>query len=165
MNRRIALSAVVFAAMWFGSIPGNAQTTAPPDSVALEARVREIAATIRCPVCLNLSIADSPSELARDMRDVIREHLKRGETEAQVKAFFEARYGEWVDMKPKAHGFNLLVWLLPGVLVLAGGGLIVLLVRRWIGNSAATATAASAGTPSDEDRHRVQDELARGELD
>lgn len=167
-GRRIVRSAFVFlaASLLTWAHPARGQT--PLDSAALEARVREISATLRCPVCLNLSIADSPSELARDMRDVVREHLKRGESEEQIKAFFEARYGEWVDMKPKAHGFNLLVWLLPGVVVLAGGGLIVLLVRRWIRNSAATAAAQaadSAGAPNEEYRRKVQDELARGEFD
>ncbi len=164
-GRRIVRSAFVFLAASLVGLPFRASAQAPPlDSAALEAKVREISARLRCPVCLNLSIADSPSELGRDMRDVVREHLKRGESEAQIQAFFEARYGEWVDMKPKAHGFNLLVWLLPVAVVLGGGGLIVLVVRRWIRNTAGAATAAE--TPvSSEYLRKVQEELAKDDLD
>ena len=143
--------------------PGRAQTS-PLDSAALEARVREVSARLRCPVCLNLSIADSPSELARDMRDIVREHLKRGESEEEVRAFFEQRYGEWVDMKPRAHGFNLLVWLLPVGVVVGGGALIVFTVRRWIRNSARTAAGTRAPV-SEEYLRKVQEELAKGDLD
>lgn len=165
-GRRLARPAFVFlAALLFGGGPALGQTTL--DSAALEAKVREISARLRCPVCLNLSIADSPSELARDMRDVVRDHLKRGETEAQIQAFFEARYGEWVDMKPKARGFNLLVWLLPVGVILGGGALIVLVVRRWIQNSAAAGQrAAAADTPvSSEYLKKVQEELAKDDFD
>ena len=158
---RTVLAAILLLA---AALTAGAQTPAL-DSAALEAKVREISATLRCPVCLNLSIADSPSELARDMRDVVREHLKRGESEAQVRAFFEARYGDWVDMKPKARGFNLVVWLLPAIAVLGGGALIVLAVRRWIRNSSATAVAGDSPPVSAEYLRKVQEEMARDDLD
>lgn len=160
--RRITRSAFVFVALSFigaGSLTG--QTTL--DSAALEARVREISARLRCPVCLNLSIADSPSELARDMVGEVRERLKRGETEDQIRAFFESRYGEWVHMKPKAGGFNLLVWLLPVVVVFGGGTLIVMVVRRWMRNT--QGAAAPAGDVKEEYLRKVREELAGDDLD
>jgi cytochrome c-type biogenesis protein CcmH len=95
----------------------------------------------------------------------VRERLKRGETEEQVRAFFEARYGEWVHMKPKAGGFNLLVWLLPVAVVLGGGALIVLVVRRWIRNAPAAAGGAPTGDVSEEYLRKVRAELARDDLD
>jgi cytochrome c-type biogenesis protein CcmH len=145
-------------------VAGAAPAQTPPlDSAALEARVRDISSRLRCPVCLNLSIADSPSELARDMVDNVREHLKRGESEEQIRAFFEKRYGEWVHMKPPAHGFNLLVWLLPAAVVLGGGALVVFTLRRWIRN--ATQTAAAEGPVSEEYLRKVQEELSKGDLD
>lgn len=65
------------------------------------------------------------------MRDVVRQQLADGRTEAQVKEYFVARYGEWILMTPPARGFNWLVYVLP-VLVLCGGAVLVArAVRRW----------------------------------
>src|SRR5437764_13940131 len=110
--------------------PGLAPSQSRPAAAsaadtALDRRAREIASMLRCPVCLNLSIQDSPSELARDMRDVVRDRLRQGDSEQQVLDYFIQRYGEWVLMKPPAHGVALLVWLLPVLLVLGGAGLVV----------------------------------------
>lgn len=164
MSRRTA-SAVVFVAMWLaGTGALAAQTTL--DSAALEVQVREISSRLRCPVCLNLSIADSPSELARDMVANVRERLKRGESPDQIRAYFEARYGEWVHMEPTARGFNLLVWLLPLVVVIGGGTVIGLVVRRWIRNAQGVTTAAgAAAAPSPEYLRKVREELERADLD
>src|SRR5262245_8152643 len=90
---------------------GQTPQPAKPDT-AVERKVREVASMLRCPVCLNLSVQDSPSELARDMRDLVRERITMGETEQQVLAYFVQRYGEWVLMKPPAHGVSLFVWVL-----------------------------------------------------
>jgi cytochrome c-type biogenesis protein CcmH len=114
---------------------------------------------LRCPVCLNLSVADSPSELARDMRDVVRDRLARGESEDQVTAYFVQRYGEWVLMKPPAHGVSLLVWLLPGVLVIGGIALIIVVVQRWVRN--APAATAPVEEVSAQDLQKVRDEMAK----
>lgn len=158
MIRWIALAVIL------GLVPasGTAQVTSA-DS-ALEARVREIAAGIRCPVCLNLSIQDSPSELARDMRDVIRDRLRKGETEDQIKQYFEARYGDWVYMKPTTRGVNVLVWLLP-VLALGGGAVLVILaVRRWTREAAAAAGPADEAV-SEEYLQKIEQEAQRDDVD
>ena len=159
---RISRSAFVFVAL-FGAAAGTGFAQAQPDSVALEAKVRDISSRLRCPVCLNLSIADSPSELARDMVGEVRERLKRGESEEQIRAFFESRYGEWVHMEPTARGFNLLVWLLPVVVVLGGGALVLLSVRRWIRNT--PGAAAASGGVNEEYLRKVREEVARGDVD
>ncbi|MBI4502364.1 MAG: cytochrome c-type biogenesis protein CcmH [Gemmatimonadetes bacterium] len=139
-------------------LQGQTEAKAPPDT-ALERRVREVASILRCPVCLNLSIQDSPSELAKDMREVVRDRLRSGQSEQQVTDYFIARYGEWVLMKPPAHGVSLLVWVLPGVVVLGGGALVVVAVRRWMRNSAAP-VAAIEDLP-EEDLRKVRQELAK----
>ncbi|MBI4514025.1 MAG: cytochrome c-type biogenesis protein CcmH [Gemmatimonadetes bacterium] len=122
---------------------------------ALEAQVKAIASTLRCPVCQNLSIEDSPSELAREMRDLIRERLLAGDTPEQVRAYFVSRYGEWVLLKPPARGFNLTVWIVPVAAVLAGIGIVVSVVRRWTGRR----TERAVGTLDEEELARVRREF------
>lgn len=98
---------------------------------ALEARATALADELRCPVCQGLSIHDSPSPLAQDMKDLIRRQVAAGASDEEVRQYFVSKYGEWVLLEPKAQGFNLLVYLLPALALLGGGGLIAVAVRRW----------------------------------
>jgi cytochrome c-type biogenesis protein CcmH len=106
---------------------------------ALEARAIKLSSRLQCPVCQGQSINDSPSPMAQQMKDLIRTQVSEGYTDEEVKAYFVSRYGEWVLLEPKAAGFNLLVYLLPALGLLAGVGLVVTAVRRW------SAPAAGAG--------------------
>ncbi|MFQ5946357.1 MAG: cytochrome c-type biogenesis protein CcmH [Anaerolineae bacterium] len=105
----------------------------------LEVQVQSLAAELRCPVCQNLSVADSPSEMARQMRDLIRERLRQGERPEAVKAYLVERYGEWILLVPPPRGFSLLAWVAPFLGL--GGGLAgsFLLLRRWVRRSPRTA--------------------------
>lgn len=98
---------------------------------ALEEATRKVASELRCPVCQGTSIEDSPTDLARQMRAVVRDQLAQGRTPVEVRAYFVSRYGEWILLQPKPSGFNLLVYLLPILGLIAGGVVIVLSVRRW----------------------------------
>ena len=98
---------------------------------ALEDRVRAIASELRCVVCQNLSVADSPAEMAVQMRGIVREQLKAGKTPDEVRAYFVSKYGEWVLLAPPAHGFNLTVWVLPFAVLLGGLAFAVWFLRRW----------------------------------
>ena len=96
----------------------------------LDERVHEVGAGLRCPVCQNLSVADSPSRLAGEMRTEIETQLRAGRSPDQVRAFFVDRYGEWILLAPPRRGWNLLPWAVPVVGVLAGVALWVVFVRR-----------------------------------
>jgi cytochrome c-type biogenesis protein CcmH len=96
-----------------------------------EAVVQEIGSGLRCVVCQNLSVADSPSEMANQMRGVIRERLAAGDTPEQVVHYFVDKYGEWILLSPAPHGFNLVVWVAPALAVLIGLAAVALLLRRW----------------------------------
>src|SRR5678815_5750111 len=98
----------------------------------LEDRTREIATELRCVVCQNLSVADSPSEMAQQMRAIVREQLQAGKSADQIKEFFVSKYGEWVLLKPRATGFSALLWILPYVVLGLGIIAALWLVRRWV---------------------------------
>ena len=104
---------------------------APTADSALEAQTRAVALTLRCPVCQGESIEDSPSDLARQMRAVVRERLRSGETPDQVKACFASKYGEWILLEPTMTGLNILLYVIPVLLVVGGLALVTFLVRRW----------------------------------
>src|SRR5258705_841495 len=94
---------------------------------ALEARARTLSQELRCLVCQNQSIDDSNAALAKDLRLLVRERLLAGDSDASVLAFVEARYGEFVLLRPKLNAHTLLLWLAP-LLLLAGTALY--LIRR-----------------------------------
>lgn len=129
MRRRATLvltAAVVFAASAavFAALRGPAKTP------TLDDRVSEIASGLRCPVCRNLSVADSPARLAEEMRATIRTRLEAGETPEQIKAYFVDRYGEWILLSPSRGGLGWLVWVAPPLLLLGGAAVLTMLLRR-----------------------------------
>jgi len=116
-----------------------------PDEVladpALEARARHLSTELRCMVCQNQSIDDSDAELARDLRILLRERLKAGDTDEEVLDYIVARYGEFVLLKPRFSARNAVLWATPVLILLAGGLLAVVALRRR-GNSAAAPLSA-----------------------
>jgi len=136
--------------------PDQFEAAAPTDDEELEAQVRKLARQLRCPTCQALSIADSPSELAREMEGVIRLRLQEGMTPEEVRQSFVDAYGEWVLLSPEPTGFNLLVYILPFVVLLLGGGIVVVGMRRWLAAGSddsadmdGTPEEPSAGTPGE----------------
>ena len=89
----------------------------------MEERARAISAELRCLVCQNQSIDDSDAPLARDLRLLVRERLKAGDSDSEVRDFLVARYGEFVLLRPTISGRNLLLWITP-LLVLVVGALV-----------------------------------------
>ena len=110
---------------------GPWRAAAAPGQAPDEATVQAIAAQLRCVVCQNLSVADSPSETANQMRGIIRERLAMGETPEQVVAYFVDKYGIWILLAPPKSGFNLLVWVAPFAGLLVGLIIVGLVIRRW----------------------------------
>lgn len=93
---------------------------------ALEERAQALSKTLRCMVCQNQSIEDSAAPLARDLRLIVREHIKAGESDAQIRDFLVARYGEFVLLEPRLSAHTILLWLVPGMILLAGAAWIAL---------------------------------------
>jgi cytochrome c-type biogenesis protein CcmH len=105
-----------------------------PDEVLsdpkLEARARSISAELRCLVCQNQSIDDSDAPLARDLRLLVREQLKTGASDSEIRSFLVARYGEFVLLRPSFNAHTLLLWLGPLAVLLAGGAVVWANARR-----------------------------------
>jgi cytochrome c-type biogenesis protein CcmH len=100
-----------------------------PDPI-LEARARALSKELRCMVCQNESIDDSEAPLAHDLRVLVRERLKAGETDQQVLDFLVARYGEFVLLKPPLSWHTVALWGLPPAALFIGAVVIVADLRR-----------------------------------
>lgn len=96
----------------------------------LEARARAISKELRCMVCQNESIDDSQAPLAHDLRVLVRERLKAGDSDAQVMNFLVSRYGEFVLLKPPLSWHTVVLWGTPPGLLLLGMVMLVVVVRR-----------------------------------
>ena len=96
----------------------------------LESRARAISAELRCMVCQNQSIDDSEAPLARDLRLLVRERLKAGDSDSQVIDFMVARYGEFVLLKPRLAWHTALLWVTPPLVLVLGLAMISLPTRR-----------------------------------
>ena len=130
---------------------GGVATTGAGVPSDLEEQTSAIASHLRCPVCQGVSVEDSPTELARQMRATVRDQLAAGRTPDQVRQYFVDRYGEWILLEPKASGFNLVVYVLPWLAILAGLAVIVLAVRRWTRPLPAEASAEASPVASTTD--------------
>jgi len=98
------------------------------DEPSAQDRVASLAGRLKCPVCASETIADSPSDLARDLKDLIAEQVADGWTDREVVDFFIATYGEEVLLDPPASGRTALLWVAPLAVLVAG--LAVILARR-----------------------------------
>lgn len=124
-------------------------TDAQKNDPVLDAATSAVAAQLRCPVCQGVAVQDSPSELAQQMRMVVKEQLAAGKSADEVKEYFVSKYGEWILLEPKAHGFNVVIYALPVLLVLGGAAFIVFIVRKW--TAAAPAAAGTASRTGDDE--------------
>lgn len=109
-------------------LAGAAQAVQPDEMLkdpALEARARELSGQVRCMVCQNQSIDESDADLARDLRILVRQRLKAGDSDQQVLDYLVSRYGEFVLLKPRFDLQNALLWGTPILLLLAGGAFML----------------------------------------
>ena len=130
MRKLIAISAVLLLAAFAAPAAYAVQPDEIMSDPVKETRARDLSRELRCMVCQNQSIDDSDAPLARDLRLLVRERLKEGDSDRQVIDFLVARFGEFVLLKPRLSWHTALLWFGPAA-VLGGGALtLVLIVRR-----------------------------------
>ena len=126
---RALLLLVAFAAM----LPAPAHAVRPDEMLAdpgLEARAREVGSELRCLVCRNQSIDDSDADLAHDLRVLVRQRLRAGDSNNEVIAYIRSRYGDFVLLKPPFEIGTLLLWGGPLAILLLGAVALVRFYRR-----------------------------------
>ena len=123
----LVVLAAIAAAVTLGllAVSGHQQPQSRPQ------QVQQIAAGLHCPICKDLSVADSPAPLAQQMRQQIDEQLAAGRTPDEIRAGFVAAYGDSVLMSPPRHGIASTAYYLPLIVLLGGALVVVLLLRRW----------------------------------
>jgi cytochrome c-type biogenesis protein CcmH len=112
----------------FAATPALADSLMPParwanvqlPDPAKERQAKALMETIRCLVCQGESIADSPAEMAGDMRSLIRERIQAGETPGSIRAWLMTRYGDQISLQPPFRWQNLTLYILPLVLLVGG---------------------------------------------
>ena len=166
-KHRTVVLAAILAVLALTSAPGDRALAVKPDEMladaAMEARARAISKGLRCLVCQNQSIDDSNAELARDLRVLVRQRLKAGDSDEAVFRFVVDRYGDFVLLKPPMKPVTYILWFGPLLILL---GAIAVLVFFFVRRRGTGITASP--TLSEDDRRRLEallgeDEDERGE--
>ena len=128
--RRALTAAAVVSVLVALAVAGLVRSAATDGPVTDAERAQAVAASLRCPTCQGLSVADSNSPLAKSMRDIIGERVAAGESDEEITQYFVDRYSNWVLLAPRADGVGWVVWAVPGAAVLVGLLVVTSLVRR-----------------------------------
>src|SRR4051812_14578024 len=135
-------------------LTGPSHAVRPDEMLAdptLESRAREVGQELRCLVCRNQSIDDSDADLAHDLRVLVRERLKAGDTNDRVIAYIRSRYGDFVLLRPPFEIATVLLWVGPALILLLGAFGVTRFYRAQARDPGANATALSP-----EERRRLQ---------
>ena len=132
IQRLTILFGMTLALFYSGYTLSQASSAAPPvsDNPALEKKVLEVSNELRCLVCQNESLSGSRSELAQDLRREIRDLIKQGKTDAEIRTFMVDRYGDFVLYRPPVKPTTWLLWAGPFVLMIAGMVALLMYLRR-----------------------------------
>jgi len=90
----------------------------------------EIYKNLRCLICQGQSIADSNSDFAATVKLVIQDQIKEGKSKDEIYDFLISKYGEWIVYHPTLNKYNFLLWTLPYVVLIFGGFIIFVILRK-----------------------------------
>lgn len=145
---------VGFTLLLAGLVQGAAIEVREFDDPVMEKRYDSLTASMRCPTCQNQAINDSDAPVSGDMRDRVYLLLQEGRSDIEIRDHMVQRFGDYILYNPRLEGRTYLLWGLPAVLVVAGGILVMLLVRA--------RRNASVRALNDDERRRLESLINRG---
>jgi cytochrome c-type biogenesis protein CcmH len=151
MIRRATLLGAALAVLLAGPAAAAVMPGEAMEDPALEARARGLYQELRCVVCQNQSIYDSDAEIAADLRALVRERLRAGDTDPEVRDYIVARYGTYVLLDPPMEPLTYALWFGPPALLVAG----VVAIAVWRRRAAVPLDEAPDAPLSDEERVRL----------
>lgn len=164
---RITFYVLIFFALTLTILTTTFTTAFAQDTTPSDDEVNAIAKQLYCPVCENTPLDVCPTEACRQWRELIRDQLAEGKTEAEIKQYFVANYGARVLAEPPRTGFNWLVYIIPPVLILIGAIILFNAFRAWTKPKSAEAGAGqekearSSSSNQDEYIARLEEELKK----
>ena len=126
-------------------------------SPELEQRYQDLSGELRCPKCQNQNIADSNAPIAKDLRKLLYQQLEEGASDAEIRDYMVARYGEFVRYRPSFSGVTIILWLAPALLLLAAAMIVVAVLRGRAGRGGPELSA--------EEQRRLQELVTRAETE
>ena len=120
-NSIISRAAFIHMILLASMLVGIQSTSLAQEEKSIDDRTKEISYLLMCPVCQGQSVGESNSNLANDMRDIIRKQLEQGKSKEEVLAYFVNSYGESILATPPPKGIDWLLWLLPALGIIIGG--------------------------------------------
>ena len=124
----------------------------------LEERFKKLSNELRCPTCQGLSVKDSEAGFSTSIKGKISEMMKRGKSDEEIMAYFVERYGEWILRAPPVSGFNMVLWVLPGIAIVTGLLWVLYRSKNWVEKPTKEMTGL---TPEEE--QKIMDDLSRFE--
>ncbi len=154
----VVMGLVIVAALFVGTRPDDTPRTN-------EERAHALADGLKCPTCRSQSVADSDAPVSKEIRAEINRRIEAGETDEAIRDYLVGRFGTDVVLTPSASGVTGLVWVLPVVLVVAGGVALGFAFRRWRRRSPVTVTDADRALVEEARRARGSDPADHGDGD
>ena len=151
--KRALVTAGFAASLFLMAVAALAQA---PRDAALEARLKTLSEELRCLVCQNQTLADSTAPLAEDLRREVRELAQQGKTDAEIKQYLVARYGDFVLYKPPVKPTTWILWFGPFAFLLGGALLWFVVLRRRRRGGSDDNAAPATGQASDEQAERAR---------
>jgi cytochrome c-type biogenesis protein CcmH len=151
--KRALVTAGFAASLFLMAVAAIAQA---PKDAALEARLKALSEELRCLVCQNQTLADSTAPLAEDLRREVRELAQQGKTDAEIKQYLVARYGDFVLYKPPVKPTTWILWFGPFAFLLGGALLWFVVLRRRRRGGSDDNPAPATGQVSDEQAERAR---------
>lgn len=130
----------------------------PPTAAALERQAREIDAMLVAPCCFSQQVSVHPSAAAQEVKQDVRRRLAAGDTQEQILHAYVAQYGKHILAEPRAEGFDLMLYVIPFVMLIASIALVTVVIRRVTRRGPVAASAADMDAPGGFDE-RLDDEL------